>query len=482
VRGFGFTQDGAIDTLFRFHHGISFSETATEPFNRCCARIPNAENARSLALPQGMAVTDDGATLYVAALGSDKVGVFSTTQLENDTFVPSTASHIHVSGGGPTGLALDKARGQLYVLTRFDDAISIIDTATRAEAAHVAMHNPEPQSVVVGRRFLYDAALSSSHDDSSCASCHVFGDFDSLAWNLGNPDGSLLNDPGPFASSLFNPLTGQFMDPIFHPMKGPMTTQSLRGMANHGPMHWRGDRTGGNDAPTAQPDSGSFDEHAAFEKFNVGFTDLLGRDTFIPQADMDAFTDFMLQVTYPPNPNRALDNVLTADQDAGRRLFSSVNCGIATPDGTPNVLTCISCHIIDPNGNPDTEAPGFFGTAGFSGFIFETQLFKIPHIRNLYQKVGMFGKPITPGNLSQDDAFTGDQVRGFGFTHDGAFDTMFRFHHALNFSEAATGPGNGGIPDGGRGRSRAKAARVIPAGVSHQPRAYRGAADHAHGF
>ena len=27
-----------------------------------------------------------------------------------------------------------------------------------------------------------------------------------------------------------------------------MTTQSLRGMANHGPMHWRGDRTGGTDA------------------------------------------------------------------------------------------------------------------------------------------------------------------------------------------------------------------------------------------
>ena len=32
-----------------------------------------------------------------------------------------------------------------------------------------------------------------------------------------------------------------------------MTTQSLRGMANHGPMHWRGDRTGGLDAPSAQP-------------------------------------------------------------------------------------------------------------------------------------------------------------------------------------------------------------------------------------
>src|ERR1044071_7028456 len=41
-------------------------------FGHCCAPVPNAENRRSLALPQGMAVTRNGATLYVAALGSDK--------------------------------------------------------------------------------------------------------------------------------------------------------------------------------------------------------------------------------------------------------------------------------------------------------------------------------------------------------------------------------------------------------------------------
>ena len=421
-------------------------------FNSCCAPIPNAENARSLALPQGMAVTRNGATLYVAALGSDKVGVFSTAQLENDTFVPSAASHIPVSGGGPTGLVLDEQRGQIYVLTRFDDAISIIDTTTRAETAHVTMHNPEPPSVVVGRRFLYDASVSSSHGDSSCATCHVFGDFDSLAWDLGNPDGTLFNNPGPFASALLNLITGQPMDPIFHPMKGPMTTQSLRGMANHGPMHWRGDRTGGNDAPTAQPDSGTFDERAAFDKFRGGFTDLLGRDTVIPQADMDAFTDFILQITYPPNPNRPLDNVLTADQDAGRQLFDSVNCGIpACLDGSCATLTCVSCHTVDPNANPGTAAPGFFGTTGFSSFAFNPQLFKIPHLRNVYQKVGMFGNPDTPGFLPGDNDFKGDQVRGFGFLHDGDIDTVFRFHHGISFSEVITGPGNGGFPEGPQG-------------------------------
>jgi hypothetical protein len=85
---------------------------------------------------------------------------------------------------------------------------------------------------------LYDAVLSSSNGEASCSSCHIFGDFDSLTWDLGNPDDMALNNPNPFefgGSSSFAPL------------KGPMATQSLRGMANHGPMHWRGDRTGGND-------------------------------------------------------------------------------------------------------------------------------------------------------------------------------------------------------------------------------------------
>lgn len=43
---------------------------------------------------------------------------------------------------------------------------------------------------------------------------------------------------------------------------------------------------------------------------------------------MEAFTDFILQVTYSPNPIRALDNPLTDTQDAGRLPLGGVNCGI----------------------------------------------------------------------------------------------------------------------------------------------------------
>ncbi|WP_129348591.1 YncE family protein [Sorangium cellulosum] len=420
-------------------------------YNTCCAQAPNGENARSLALPQAMAVTRNGATLYVSALGSDKIGVLDTAALEADTFVPDAASHIAVSGGGPTGILLDEPRRQLYVLTRFDNSISVIDTVARVERAHVAMHSPEPESVVRGRRFLYDASFSSSHGDSSCASCHVFGDFDSLAWDLGDPDGTVKDNPQPIAgvqdpTDPANPPP--FLDPTFtidfHPMKGPMTTQSLRGMANQGAMHWRGDRTGGGDgAPAVQPDGGALDENAAFLEFNVAFPGLLGRDAEIAPEDMQAFADFILQVTYPPNPIRNLDNSLTPDQAAGRDFFF----------GPPSILfhdlDCESCHRLDPNANPGSSAPGFFGTDGRSSFSFVSQLFKIPHLRNMYQKVGMFGLPPVAFILPGLEGPQGDQVRGFGFTHDGAFDTMFRFFSLAAFTQSDLNPqGFAPGPDG----------------------------------
>src|SRR5262249_13515000 len=60
----------------------------------------------SLATPTGLVVSPDGGTLYVAAFGSSKVGVFSTAELANDSFDPvsESASYIGVSGGGPSGL------------------------------------------------------------------------------------------------------------------------------------------------------------------------------------------------------------------------------------------------------------------------------------------------------------------------------------------------------------------------------------------
>ncbi|UQA63145.1 hypothetical protein [Polyangium aurulentum] len=396
------------------------------------APLPNAVNDKSLAQPLGMAVSSNGQKLYVAAFGSSKIGVFNTAALENDTFVPSAANHIALTGGGPTGMVLDELRGRMYVLTRFDNSISVVNTSLGQEIAHLPMYSPEPDDIVEGRRFLYDARLSSSNGEASCASCHVFGHTDDLSWDLGNPDGTVLNNPGPFLPVLpqfgNDPLLGQ--DPDFHPMKGPMSTQSLRGMENHGAMHWRGDRTGGNDETSAQPEDGTFDEDAAFKKFNGAFVDLLGRTSQLSTTEMQKFTNFILKVMYPPNPVRNLDNSLTAAQQAGRDFFHNV---VVSPGGA-----CGACHVVDVDANPSEGIfAGFFGGNGSSSNDAEPQIFKVPHLRNMYEKVGMFGASHASGSLPPD-SFMGDQVRGFGFGHDGAQPDLFRF--ASGFDLAPLNP------------------------------------------
>ncbi|HSU67883.1 MAG TPA: hypothetical protein VLJ39_13485, partial [Tepidisphaeraceae bacterium] len=187
----------------------------------------------SLSMPLDMQITADGKTLYVAAFGSGKVGVFDTKSLEADTFDPVTGSsaYIAVSGGGVSGLMLDEPRNLLYVLTRFDNAVKVVDLRTRQEIGRQAMPNPEPASVVKGRPMLYDATRFSGNGEATCASCHIFGDMDDLAWDLGNPDATVTTSTIPInfggiipfliaanATGFNGALNGSNKASDFHPM------------------------------------------------------------------------------------------------------------------------------------------------------------------------------------------------------------------------------------------------------------------------
>jgi DNA-binding beta-propeller fold protein YncE len=359
---------------------------------------PPAEIEQSLAFPMDLVFSSDGRTLYVTAFGSGKVAVFDSDDLESGN---AERDAIEV-GGGPSGLVLDEARDRLYVMSRFTHRISVVsrvsDRAGRAVTASVPVgFDPSPPEVKHGRRVLYDARNTSGHGDSACASCHIFADLDSLAWDLGDPTASVEPNPNPFRLGSGAP---------FHPLKGPMTTQSLRGLAAAGPMHWRGDRTGGSIGRSP------LDEDLAFKAFNVAFEGLLGRGSELTEAEMQAFTDFILTVRYPPNPIRALDDSASAAEAAGESFFRNT-----IVDGN---LTCMGCHALP------------LGTDGLSSIEGEPQEFKIPHLRNMYQKIGMFGVP--PGAMAgAATGFLGDQIRGFGFLHDGSVPTMFEFLQASVF-------------------------------------------------
>ena len=114
----------------------------------------------------------------------------------------------------------------------------------------------------------------------------------------------------------------------------------------------------------------------------------------------------------PPNPIRNLDNSLTTVQQQGKAFYS----GARPSDGVNNPalnailgqssFSCNGCHTLD-------AASGFFGTGGNQSFEGLTQIVKIPHLRNAYTKIGMFGNPVVGFFDQADSGPMGDQIRGF---------------------------------------------------------------------
>jgi hypothetical protein len=346
---------------------------------------------------------------------------------------------------------LDEPRGRLYVLTRFDDSVKVVDLASKSTVANIALPNPEPASVVQGRKFQYSAEFS-ANGEAACASCHIFSDKDDLAWDLGVPENPVTSNPitinlGGVAGiglALFGTpgmINGNGQTAVFHPMKGPMTTQTLRGLANQGALHWRGDRANGALGTAAT------DVAVNFNNFIVAFPSLLGAGPAQTPtvAQMNQFTNFQLQVREPPNPVRALNNSLTAAQQRGRNFYFGgtgtrpraadgidLSGLIPIPGGSGMALgssafTCNGCHVLNP-------ANGLFGTSTNASFEGIQQIFKIPHLRNMYDKVGMFGFPRISFFNNNTSGTREPQVRGTGYTNAGEVDTLRRFFQARVFN------------------------------------------------
>ena len=245
----------------------------------------DTQRAQAIGDPRGVVWSADGQTGYVTGMGSNNVIVIDG----NGGRDPATST-IAV-GEGPTGLVLSPNGQHLYVLNKFSGSISIIDVGTR-QVTEVPFFDPTPAAIRTGRKHLYDTHDGSGLGQVSCASCHVDSRMDRLGWDLGAPDGFL--DPrgaDPTARNLgmgiptLEPSTALVPFQPFHPMKGPMTTQTLQDIIGKEPLHWRGDRDG-------------------LEEFAGAFVGLQGRAQAPSAQDMQEFEDFLATIHFPPNPFR----------------------------------------------------------------------------------------------------------------------------------------------------------------------------------
>ena len=327
---------------------------------------------QSVGDPRGIAVGADGRT-WTAGLGSSSVIAFG----------PGGARLATVTvGEGPSGLVLSPDGERLFVLNRFGGSVSQVSTASNLETARVALHDPTPVAVRDGRKFLFDTHLTSGLGQASCASCHVDGRSDRIAWDLGNPQGAVQA-----FDEICQAPTGCIP---WHPMKGPLTTQTLMGTIGNEPFHWRGEK---ND----------------LSEFNEAYVALQGREAQLTAAEMAKLEQYVASLTFGPNPNRNIDNtlktsvpiaggVVTGTGGTGNAVMGQNVFNNARIFGAPPGLTCLDCHSgpAGTNNRVDIPAPG--GA--------EPQNRKNSPLRDVYRKVGA-SKQSQQAN------------RGFGYDHGG---------------------------------------------------------------
>jgi YVTN family beta-propeller protein len=350
-----------------------------------------AERDSAIGIPTGIAadanVAGDSLRLYVTSLATNKVGVINPNATGAASMYKGRVSTVE----GPTGVLVDRTGNRLFVVGRFRNQLQTLNlsTLTSIDVTSIGF-DPTPDEIVNGRRFMY-GGFTTGHGEQACASCHLFGDTDNMAWNLGDPNGNFVaNIP---------PLEG------FDPEKGPIMTQSLRGHVNTGKLHWRGDRN-------------------SFASFNPAFASLMGHTGQLPDSQMSAFTDFASALVYPPNPNQNLDRTFPdaplgqPSAARGAVLFQTLPVGLGGE-------TCNDCHTAT-NFGPGTNGTMVPDDSLLHNLGFEDQDLKVPQLRNLYTKTGF--KDST-GNFNK---------RGFGYGHDGSIDNLNSFLSRPGFTLGAT--------------------------------------------
>jgi len=236
-----------------------------------------------------------------------------------------------------------------------------------------------PPFLQAGREHFYDAH-NSQNGRTTCGTCHPGGGADGLGWSI--PD-----------------------SPIDE--KGVMVTQSLIGIEDTFPHHWRGERD--------------------LVDFNAAFPGLLGGALLdeAPGGDLDEFVAFVQSLTSHANVNqsvtRRLDDARTPElldgkpgsAIAGQVVFHEAPAESAT-------TSCVHCHVLP---------------TGSSGDVFDvTQSAEIP--AQVMAETIQFDNILPIKDQPQISVVTDTgtmltQELGFGWSHNGTIPGLFSFNKAF---------------------------------------------------
>ena len=265
--------------------------------------LPGIQYVRteSVAQPFGLDFRSNGNGLIVS-LGSDNVLEVDKDGLRIDEWdLPL--------GSIPRAVVINEAAGVFWVYCWGTNQVREYQTSDSSFVRACELSDdPTPANIAEGRRLFY-SAKHSIENNQSCASCHVEGRTDFLAWNL---------EDAPRDS------------------KGPLLTQSMSGIEKLAPFHWRGERS-------------------SLADFNSAFEGLLGGKR-LTRAEFADFEAFVMSLTNPANPyltrERELDDSkvpFTVGVGAQATTGQDVYFNVPISSGP----FCNTCHTLPTGTNSD---------------------------------------------------------------------------------------------------------------------------------
>ncbi|MCY4094889.1 MAG: carbohydrate binding domain-containing protein [Gammaproteobacteria bacterium] len=295
------------------------------------------DTGAALATPFAVEITKDNTTLIGTAAGSNKLFVF-------DVESGSVTGRVDV-GAVPRGVKLvyDEGDGlsEAWVMNAVSNTITRVDLSTLSEPsimATIKLEDPTPDQMKLGRIAFNDANASTT-GTFSCDSCHPDNNVDQLVWVLDTPP---CDQSHPGCTQI-----------------PPRLTMPVRGLRDTQPYHWDGipgDPYGGINVQSlwdpVEPNC-ELDDPESCTRFlvdgSLGTTMCDVTDCPTNEEDKggaldieerDALAHYILNVPFPPAPNRPFDNELSASAKEGIFEFNFLN-----DSGTDTgAQTCGACH------------------------------------------------------------------------------------------------------------------------------------------
>jgi YVTN family beta-propeller protein len=243
-------------------------------------------------------------------------------------------AHIDV-GHNPRGMALSADGSSIYVNNNLSGTVSVIDTASRSVAEEFPVTEIAlTRAVLNGKRLFHSSNTTDLALDQwiSCATCHFDGEMDSRTWFF--PD-------------------------------GPRNTTSLLGVVETLPVHWSGDLDELQDVEITIRDI----------QAGTGLAE--GGDHCSPSCDqgppnsgrsqdLDDLAEYMVNLEFPPNPNRLADGSLGEAALRGKALFESDATGCADCHAGP-IYTDLGKHDVGTGQSVGERKGSVFDTPSLRG-------------------------------------------------------------------------------------------------------------------